>query len=145
MSDHQEGALEKLDVSPLVWAVAQLRSGLAEHATLPTNKLMRDGVIQRFEFTYELSHKMLKRQLEMTASNPAAIDEMSFQSLIRSGHEQGLLQSSWDVWATYRHARSITSHVYDENKAVLVLAQVPAFLAEAEFLLARLQERNTAS
>lgn len=136
--------MEKLDFSPLERAVAQLRDGLAEHAALPANKLMRDGVIQRFEFTYELSHKMLKRYLETTASNPSAIDELSFQSLIRTGHEQGLLQNSWDVWAAYRHARSITSHVYDENKALQVLAQVPAFLAEAEFLLKRLLERTAA-
>jgi nucleotidyltransferase substrate binding protein (TIGR01987 family) len=136
--------MEKLDLSSLDKAVAQLRSGLAEHAALPSNSLMRDGAIQRFNCTYELSHKMLKRYLEATASNPTAIDELSFQSLIRTGHEQGVLQNSWDVWAAYRHARSITSHGYDENKALQVLAQIPAFLAEAEFLLKRLLERNAA-
>jgi len=29
----------------------------------PDSALMRDGVIQRFEFTYELSHKTLRRYL----------------------------------------------------------------------------------
>jgi hypothetical protein len=29
-----------------------------------TQTLIRDGLIQRFEFTYEIAHKMLNRYLE---------------------------------------------------------------------------------
>jgi hypothetical protein len=35
---------------------------------------MRNSVIQCFEFTYELSWKMLKRYLEETEANPSEID-----------------------------------------------------------------------
>lgn len=35
-------------------------------------------LIQCFEFTYELSHKMLKRYLESTAASPEEIDFITF-------------------------------------------------------------------
>ncbi len=84
---------------------------------------------------------MLRRYLEMAAANPEAVDMMSFSELIRTGFEQGLLRSSWDVWQGYRKVRGITSHTYDETRAREVLAMVPDFLAEARELLARLQAR----
>jgi hypothetical protein len=60
---------------------------------------------------------MLKRYLEMTASNPSEIDAMSFQNLIRLGSEKGLLRSDWEQWKIYRQARGTTSHTYDEKKS----------------------------
>ena len=50
-----------LDISPLVNAVARLREGLERHRREPQDEQLRDGLIQRFEFTYELSHRMLWR------------------------------------------------------------------------------------
>ncbi|CDS53867.1 hypothetical protein [Polaromonas sp. CG9_12] len=43
---------------------------------------MRNSVIQCFDFSYELSWKMLKRYLEATQASPAALDTASFQNLI---------------------------------------------------------------
>ena len=50
-----------LDVTSLGNAVRRLREGLERHKREPTDEQLRDGLIQRFEFTYELTHKMLKR------------------------------------------------------------------------------------
>ena len=61
---------------------------LAKACAHTKDEFLRDAVIQRFEFTYELSHKMLKRFLESTSPSPANIDEMAFQDLIRTGNEQ---------------------------------------------------------
>ncbi len=46
-----------LDLSSLQSAVRRLAEGLDELAESPERTLLRDGVIQRFEFTYELSHR----------------------------------------------------------------------------------------
>ncbi len=46
--------------------------------------------ILRFEYTYELSHKMLKRYFEMTEPNAEMIDQMLFPDLIRTASERGL-------------------------------------------------------
>ena len=59
-----------LDLTPLANATARLHEGLARYQSDPTDTQIRDGLIQRFEFTYELSHKMLRRQLEQAAANP---------------------------------------------------------------------------
>lgn len=132
----------KIDLTSLINAVCQLEQGLSAHAKEPQNELMRDGVIQRFEYTYELCHKMLKRYLEATEPNPAIIDELSFSDLIRTGAEKGLLLRSWDHWISYRTARGTTSHTYDSKKAEGVFAVIPAFLEDARFLRDRLVERQ---
>ncbi len=81
-------------------AIVQLENGLKQYAQSNGNDLIRDGVIQRFEYTYELSWKTLKRFLESTNPVAETIDQMSFSTLIRTAWEQGLLKSSWDIWKT---------------------------------------------
>jgi len=132
----------RLDLTPLENAVARLREGLARTAVEPADTQLRDGLIQRFEFTYELSHKMLKRHLEQSAANPQAYDAADFQYLVRSANEQGLLRSDWPVWRRFRELRGKTSHTYDEAVAKDVAAEIPAFLEEAAHLLNALQARN---
>lgn len=122
-------------------AISSLQRAIDEHQRT-ANEFVRDACIQRFEYTYDLSHKMLKRHLEMTAPNPADVDGYSFQELIRTGAERGLLLNSWDCWAKYRLARNITSHSYNEAKALEVFQQIPDFLKESEYLLARLSDSS---
>ena len=130
----------RLDLTPMENAITRLREGLARYQQDITDTQIRDGLIQRFEFTYEISHKMLKRFLEATSANPAEFDDMSFQDLIRSGKERGLLLGSWPDWKKYRDMRAKTSHTYDEDVALEVVAGIPAMLEEAQYLLSKLKE-----
>ncbi|MBM3523470.1 MAG: nucleotidyltransferase [Alphaproteobacteria bacterium] len=132
-----------LDLSSLSRALLQLQQGLAEARNAPGDDLRRDGVIQRFEYSYELSVKMLRRYVGMTAASPGSVDAMGFPDLIRTAAEQGLLSRGWPAWRDYRAARGTTSHTYDADKARAVFAVIPAFLEEARHLLARLGERTT--
>lgn len=137
----------RLDTSPLAAAIAQLKDSLhfCQEDMVKENEkltiLLRAATIQAFEFTYELSCKMLKRYLEMSSSDPQEIEVMSFPNLIRTGCEQGLLLSDISQWKKYRHDRSITSHTYDQKKALEVFENIPFFLEEAEYLLNKLNER----
>lgn len=131
----------KLDITPLINAVFRLQEGLARYQQDTTDEQIRDGLIQRFEFTYEISHKMLKRYLEYTSPDPTIFDGMNFQDLIRTGNEKGLLLGNWPEWRTYRDMRSRTSHTYDEEIALQVVAGIPQFLQEAEFLKNQLMEK----
>ncbi len=90
----------------------------------------------------KLSHKMLKRYLASIAPNPDIYDGMSFQDLIRTGNEQRLLLGEWTDWKQYREIRSRTSHTYDENTAIIVVAGIPKFLAEVQFLHNQLKVRS---
>ena len=49
----------KFDTTSLGNAVRRLRQGPARCEREPADEQIRDGLIHRFEFTYELSHKML--------------------------------------------------------------------------------------
>jgi nucleotidyltransferase substrate binding protein (TIGR01987 family) len=129
-----------LDLSSLRNAVARLDEGLARYERDTSDTQIRDGLIQRFEFTYDLSHKMLRRALAEAAANPEEIDRMSFPEVIRTASEQGLLVGDWSTWRIYREMRNITSHSYDEAKALQVAAAIPAFLIAAKALAARLDE-----
>ncbi|WP_293729349.1 nucleotidyltransferase substrate binding protein [uncultured Actinobacillus sp.] len=133
--------MEKLDITPLKNAVLRLDEGLVRYELDTSDLQIRDGLIQRFEFTYELSYKMLKRYLEQTSPNPAEFDGMSFQDLIRTGNEKGLLLGNWTDWRRYREMRSRTSHTYDENTAIQVVSSIPQFLEEAKYLVQSLQKR----
>ena len=133
--------MDRLDVAPFEKAIASLEAALTRQAREPDDDLLRDGCIQRFEFTYELSHKMLKRFLVATSPNPAEYENMLFPDVIRTGSEGGLLLGDWPRWKGYREARSLTSHTYDEAKARKVFSLIPGFLDEARTLRDRLRER----
>lgn len=137
-----------LDYTPLGKAIAQLEKSL-KYAYSPAaladpglREQLRNSVIQCFEFTYELSWKMLKRYLEATEASPAEIDISTFQNLIRLGNERSLLRSDWRQWKTYRQARTDSSHTYDANKAEAVFTVAADFLDEASALLDELMRRS---
>ncbi|HET8996410.1 MAG TPA: HI0074 family nucleotidyltransferase substrate-binding subunit [Acetobacteraceae bacterium] len=132
-----------LEITPLVSAVARLREGLDRHLREPADEQLRDGLIQRFEFTYELAHRLLRRYLREVSASPASLDQMTFADLIRSGNEQGLLRGDWPAWRRYRDMRARTSHTYDVTVAAQVVAGIPDFLAEAVYLRDQLQRRLT--
>lgn len=132
-----------LDFSPLIKAVARLDEGLARYRRDESDAQIRDGLIQRFEFTYDLAHKFLRRVIEAGAANPEEIDRMTFPALIRTASEQGLVNGTWADWQVYREMRNITSHSYDEAKALQVTAAIPDFLTEANGLVTRLTGKGT--
>jgi nucleotidyltransferase substrate binding protein (TIGR01987 family) len=130
-----------LEISPLVNAIARLGEGLERHRREPHDEQLRDGLIQRFEFTYELSHRMLRRYLRLISASPDIYDQMPFQDLIRSGNEQGLLRGDWPVWRRYRDMRAKTSHTCAAAVAQEVAAGIPEFLVEAAWLGEQLRNR----
>ena len=131
-----------LDLTPLINAVNRLEEGLARYQSDISDIQIRDGLIQRFTFTYELSHKMLRRYLEAVAADPTEFDDADFQYLIRSANEQGLLLSAWSEWRHFRDMRSKTSHTCDESVSLKVVEGIPDFLDEARHLLSELQRRQ---
>ena len=134
-----DGFLMALDITSLGNAVRRLREGLARYERETNDEQIRDGLIQRFEFTYELSHKMLRRYLRETAGSPDEIAHLPFADLIRARNAAGLLRGDWPVWRGFREMRTRTSDTYDAAAALQVVVAIPAFLDEAEHLYAELQ------
>ncbi len=77
-----------LDLSSLSGALSGLEKAIRRSVIEPDDDMIRDSVIQRFEYSYELCWKMLKRQLEQDVAVPTSVDAMPFKELIREGADQ---------------------------------------------------------
>lgn len=133
--------MDKLDLSPLERAVQRLDEGLSRYQQDISDIQIRDGLIQRFEFTYEISHKMLKRFLEMASPSPEQFEGMAFADLIRSGNEYGVLLGNWEDWKEYRERRGNARDSWDDEMAVDVAQSIPVFLKEARYFLNKLKSK----
>jgi nucleotidyltransferase substrate binding protein (TIGR01987 family) len=127
-----------LDFTPLAKVVATLASALQETAQRAADLLARDGCIQRFEYTYELCVKSLRRQLEDMADSPGEIDGLGYKDMMRVAVERGLIADAV-LWFGFRQLRNTTSHAYDPDKAAQVFSGIPSFLVQAQLLLDRLK------
>lgn len=130
-----------LDLSSFEKAHASLQRVLERSRDVPDDEDIRDACIQRFEYTYELAFKMLKRQLEQELPSREELDQLPFKEVIRVGAERGLIAVP-ERWFDYRDKRNITSRTYDEEKAREVYSVLADFAADAADLLARLKSRH---
>lgn len=136
-----------LDLTPLRQALGSLEDGLdvvrdAAWFNQQNDKVRHTliaGVIQNFEFVYEISTKMLRRRLEMDALNPSEVDFANFRDVLRIAAEKGFI-SDIQAWFAYRQMRNITAHTYDHQKAQQVYEGTHAFMMDARILLARLED-----
>ena len=99
------------------------------------------GVIQNFEFVYEISVKIMRRQLENEAASSDEAAQADFRTLLRLAGESGLIDEV-EAWFEYRKLRNITAHTYDSEKAQLVCDGSYKFLASAQRFYRILESRN---
>ncbi len=137
-----------LELGSLEKAVASLKAGLERvhnqelMAQLDegSQQLMRAGVIQNFEFTYELCWKFSKRWLENNLGS-VYVDGVSRKELFRIAAEN-LLITDVKAWWAYHEARNKTSHVYDQAVAAEIFSSAEKFYADAQSLLQAIKDRN---
>ena len=135
-----------LDLSALRNAIASLDGALAvtgdsawfEAQSPAVRDTLIAGVVQNFEFVYELGMKMLRRQLELGADSPAEVDRSNFRDVLRVAGEKGLVEDV-EAWFRPRTMRNISTHTYDQVKARMVYADARAPLNDARALLAALE------
>ena len=102
-------------------AVDRLGEALAAWAAQPSSSVIRDGVIQRFEFTFELSWKSLRAYMQDQGADTSAI--VFSKQVFRSAYAAGLIQDE-QAWLDMLDARNITSHVYDDAQADAVASAI---------------------
>ena len=77
------------------------------------NEIIRDSLIQRFEFTYELTHKTLREVMKYLGVTM----ENSFpRSIYKKAFVNGLISDD-KVWIALLEDRNSTSHIYNEELA----------------------------
>ncbi len=130
--------IASLDLTPLANALQQLEAGMHAAEKEPQNELLRDGVIQRFEYSHEIALKLIRRTLETVFGD--SVDTMTYNDVLRTAFERGLIDDL-DRWFEYRSARNKTSHTYDAAVAADVFRSVQPFLMDAKRLLTHLHDR----
>src|SRR5574344_1392692 len=109
--------MENLDLTSFKNAIKSLKEALDIYSNDFDNSIVRDSVIQRFEYTYSLALKFLKRYFKSSAFVLDDIESMTFNEIIRQSNKMNLLLSNLEIWNDFRQKRNMTSHTYDENIA----------------------------
>ncbi len=105
----------KLQLELLGKSLERLREALA----LDETPIVRDALIQRFEFCFEMAWKAMFRVL-MDQEVEVAEQVMP---VLREGHKANLHDDP-DGWKATRDNRNLTTHTYNEKMAIQVAAQV---------------------
>lgn len=125
-------AADELDISSYANAVARLEEAFSKP---PSNDLERDGCVQRFEYTYELAWKMMRRHMMVIGLGDMEL--MGRRELFREAARRGLIDDP-ERWFDFQKARNLTSHNYDEHKAAAAYTVALGFVSDARKLLEKL-------
>ena len=116
-----------------------LRTALYEQSLEQLNELEREGVIQRFEYSYELAWKTMKDYLEESG---VVILPVTPRNVIKQAFTAGVIADG-QVWVDMMLHRNLLSHTYDFSKFNEVLeALVNRYLKAFEELHEWLMERK---
>lgn len=117
-------------------ALDRLKEGLNEFNE--NNALERDGIIQRYEFTFELSWKALKELFE----DEGLIDLNTPKIILREAFSMALIDNQ-NIWLNMLMDRNYTSHIYSENLAIDICRNIKTqYVFELEKLKNKILERK---
>lgn len=101
-------------------------------------EIIKSGIIQNFEVSYEISWKLMKKWLEENVGI-SAVDGISRKELFRIAAQNKLIEDI-EKWFIFHEARNLTSHDYDGLKADDVFKIALTFPIYARKLYERLEE-----
>ncbi|PKO21443.1 MAG: nucleotidyltransferase [Chloroflexi bacterium HGW-Chloroflexi-1] len=111
---------------------------LDEALNMPFSIIVRDGSIQRFEFSFEALWKLLKAYLEQHEG----IVCNSPKSCFREALQIGLLSAAdTQTCLAMTDDRNLTAHTYIEALAKRIYRRLPAYLTVMQSLMAQIQAR----
>lgn len=97
----------------------RLNESIDESKSNPLSSTLKDGVIQRFEFCYEICWKLIKYYLE----NEGIQEAKSPKSTFREAFKIGIIEDG-EKWIDMLNDRNLTSHVYDEEVAIDIYGKI---------------------
>ena len=132
-----------LDLSGLKKAINSLNEAVEYSLNLPQGidaNIVRDSVIQRFEYTYELSWKLLQRWVKLNVS-PEDSEPRTKKDLFRVAAKKQMINDS-KQWFEFAEARNQVAHTYNQKNAEYVYNVALKFLPEVKFLYDELGQHN---
>jgi nucleotidyltransferase substrate binding protein (TIGR01987 family) len=101
-------------------AFGLLREAMEIIESRPLTQLEKEGVIQRFEYSWELAWKLIKDYLEHEG---VVLDKITPAAVLRAGFEARVI-SNGDVWMQALDARNKMAHSYNFKQFETVIAQI---------------------
>jgi nucleotidyltransferase substrate binding protein (TIGR01987 family) len=105
-----------------------------------TRNGLKAGLIQNFEFTYQLCWKSMRKWIEENIGRDY-IDGIARKELFRMSAENQLITDPVK-WFRYHEARNLTSRTYNEAQADRTVLVIKEFIADAKQLLQALRAKN---
>ena len=91
-----------------------------------------DSCVKRFEYTFETAWKTMKKYFKLQYSKKE--EELTMNNIFRFMESYGFTEA-WLRWKEYYRQRNNTSHEYNIEKSRELLAIIPDFLNDIDFLL----------
>lgn len=102
--------------------------GLSEKNEELFDLIIRDATIQRFEYVFEFTIKVIRVYIKNNYSKASSYDEFSFKDNIRVALQLHITTASLEDWICFRDARNKTSHTYSEAIAQEVYQSAKKFV-----------------
>ena len=84
------------------------------------NQLEQEGIIQRFEYTFELAWKTLKDKME---DDGIILDKISPKSVVTEAYKDKYINDA-QTWIQMIGDRNLMSHTYDFEKFKVILKSI---------------------
>lgn len=110
LNNYDKALTRLLDAAKIVSTESSNKDGVDE--------LLKEGLIQRFEYTHELAWKVMKDYEEYQGYT----DIQGSRDAIRKALQMGIIDDA--IWMNTISSRNLTSHCYDENNFNSVFNQI---------------------
>lgn len=126
----------KQRLNNLKLALAQLSSAVAISRSRELNDLEKQGLIQAFEFTHELSWNVMRDYFLYQGNGSLTGSRDASREAFRNG-----LIINGDVWMEMIKSRNQTSHTYNQRVAEEIIAKIKSeYFSEFEKFLDKMNQ-----
>jgi nucleotidyltransferase substrate binding protein (TIGR01987 family) len=125
--------MEKLDLK--LQQFKQALAKLIDAKNQPKTEFIRDSVIKRFEFCFDLSWKLIKTCLEVKNG----VVCVSPKNCFREAYANSILSNETD-WLALTELRNQLAHIYREQVADEAYDQMDAIILNFQSLVAKIEQ-----
>ena len=108
----------------------KLRDAIAEHSKRKMSDLEKEGLVQRFEYSFELAWKTLQDLLYHKGYKDIKGPNPVLKQALPDGYIKGE-----EKWRDLNNARNLTAHTYDEKKVNAIVKKISEEYYELVFQL----------